>query len=360
MLEIYGGFPAELFQPAAVHELPESAVGLAGVEFDFALVADDFGHDEGGFLDRQVAAVANVDVAEHGLGVGVVGELVQVHDEDAGGSHVVDVQEFAVRGAGAPQGDFAALHHGADVGGDFTVLGFVGGNTGAVAGLGEFAQVELADHRRQHMAVGEVVIVAGAVEVGRHDAAVVAAVLAVVAFAELDAGDLGDGVGFVGGFEYAGKQSIFAHGLRYGLGVDAAGAEEEQLLHVVGVRGLDDVGFDHQVFVDELRRVGVVGVDAADLGSGEVDLFGLFGSKEGVDGSLVGQIKLGVGAGDDVLAPGGLELADDGRADHATVAGDVDFGLFAHDLFNSDGFGKISWLIHISSFHQSCVIGEQL
>ncbi len=34
-------------------------------------------------------------------------------------------------------------------------------------------------------------------------------VLAVVAFAELDAGDFGDGVGLVGGFERAGQQGVF-------------------------------------------------------------------------------------------------------------------------------------------------------
>jgi hypothetical protein len=94
---------------------------------------------------------------------------------------------------------------------------------------------------------------------------------------------------------------------------------------------VDDVGFDHQVLVDELGWVGVVGVDAADLGSGEKDLIGLFRFEEGAHGSLVREVELSVRAGDDVGLPLALQHAGDGGADHATVAGDVDFWL-AHRL----------------------------
>jgi hypothetical protein len=45
----------------------------------------------------------------------------------------------------------------------------------------------------------------------------------------------------------------------------------QEPLHPGQVGGVDDIGLDHQVFVDELRRIGVVGVDAADLGRGEDD-----------------------------------------------------------------------------------------
>jgi hypothetical protein len=47
---------------------------------------------------------------------------------------------------------------------------------------------------------------------------------------------------------------------------------------------VDDVGLDHQVLVDELGRVGVVGVDAADLGRGQIHLVGpLVAGKERID-----------------------------------------------------------------------------
>ena len=48
-------------------------------------------------------------------------------------------------------------------------------------------------------------VVAGAIVVGRHKAALIAAVLAIVALAQLDAGDLGDGVGLVGRLQGAGS-----------------------------------------------------------------------------------------------------------------------------------------------------------
>lgn len=72
------------------------------------------------------------------------------------------------------------------------------------------------------MAVGEVVVIAGPVEIGRHHAAIVGTVLAVIAFAKLDASDLGNGVRLVGGLQGAREERIFSHGLRYRLGVDAA------------------------------------------------------------------------------------------------------------------------------------------
>jgi hypothetical protein len=50
--------------------------------------------------------------------------------------------------------------------------------------------------------------------------------------------------------------------LLYGFWVDAAGAEEKEFLDVVLVSCMDDVGLDHQVLVDEVGWVGVVGVDA--------------------------------------------------------------------------------------------------
>ena len=204
--------------------------------------------------DGDVLAGADVDVRQHGLGVGVVGGFVQVHDVDAGGSHVVNVEKFAHRGAGAPDHD-----------------------TFGVADLGF---VKATDQRRDDVGVFRVVVVAGAVEVGGHDAAVVGAVagavLAVVAFAEFDAGNLGDGVGFVGGFQRAGEQGVFAHRLRGEFGVDATAAEEQELLHPDSPGFVDDVGFDHHVLVDEFGWVGVVSMDAAHFGSGQVNLIRFF------------------------------------------------------------------------------------
>ena len=112
-------------------------------------------------------------------------------------------------------------------------------------------------------------VVPRAIEVGGHDAAVVAAMLTVIALAELDAGDLGEGVGFVGRLQGAGEQGLLRHGLGCALGVDAGGAEEQQLLHPMLMGGVDQVGLDHQVLVDEVGRIGIVGVDATDPGGAD-------------------------------------------------------------------------------------------
>lgn len=149
------------------------------------------------------------------------------------------------------------------------------------------------------------IVVARAVKVSGHDASVIhtvaLSILAVVAFAELDASNLGDCVGLVGGFERVGEQGVFPHRLWSQLGVDAAGTEKEQFLHAIAKGRVDDVSLHHQVLIDEFGWIGVVGVDAAHLRGGQVDLVRLFGGKERADGGLVCQVQLCMGAGDYAL-----------------------------------------------------------
>ena len=99
----------------------------------------------------------------------------QLHDVHAGCCHIVHIQKLAARCAGTPNG------YGRRV--------------------GPLGLMKTANERGNDVAVIGVVVVAGAIEVGGHDAAVVdpvaCAVLAVVAFAELDAGNFGNGVGLI-------------------------------------------------------------------------------------------------------------------------------------------------------------------
>ncbi len=319
-------FPAQRIKARAVHELAWSAIRLGGVESDLALVTDGLADGFGNFADADVFPPPHIDVAKHGLAVLVVNRLVQFHDVHAGGGHVIDIQEFPLRSAGAPDGDAGGI----------VDLGFV----------------EAADQSWDNVGVFRVVVVTGAIEVGGHDAAVInpvaSAVLAVVAFAELDAGDLGDGVGLVGGFQRTGEQRVFPHRLWSQLGVDAAGAEEQKQLHTIAEGGVDDIGFHHQILVNELCRIGVVGVNATDLGGGQVDLIGFFGFEEGAHGGLVGEVQLGVGAGDDVgdelprFARNDifLQMADDGGTHHAPVASNVNFCGLAHLIGSAIGVFK--------------------
>src|SRR2546426_662102 len=156
--------PAERAQLRGVEELLRSAVGLRAVVGDAGVALDDALDGFGQLADRLVLAVA--DVEERGLlRVEGGGELLpgQVHQVDAGVGHVVAVDEFAARLAGAPQ------HHR-----------FLAPYLGLV---------EFADQRRQDVAGLEVVVVAGPVHVVRHGAEVARAVLAVERPTQLHAGD---------------------------------------------------------------------------------------------------------------------------------------------------------------------------
>ncbi len=202
--------------------------------------------------------------------------------------------------------------------------------------------METADEGREDVGVLGMVIVVGAVEVGGHDGDVVGAVLAVEVFAVLEARDLGEGVGFVGLLELGGEQTALGHGLGSHAGVDARGAEELELPAAVAPGGVDDVHLEHHVVIHEVGEGRLVGLDASDLGGGEEDVFGTLGGEEAVDGPLVSQVKLAVGAGDDVgvaLAP---ELADYGRPYHAAVAGYVYLGCLFHRVFQSWGDQNVS------------------
>jgi hypothetical protein len=107
---------------------------------------------------------------------------------------------------------------------------------------------------------------------------------------------------------------------------------------------IDHIYLLYQVLEDEFGWVRVVGIDAPDFGGSQLDLVWFFLCKEVLHGALVGQVQLGVGAGDNLfrLFAMGLKMAHDGRADHAAAASNVDFCGRAHligsavSVFKSD------------------------
>ena len=140
------------------------------------------------------------------------------------------------------------------------------------------------------MGIFRVKVVARAVEIGGHYRAVIGAVLAIVALAELDASDLGHGIGLVGGLEHAGQERVLAHGLGHSSGIDAARVQLQQPPHA-RVKGLVDyIALDHQVFVNEISWISVVGMDAADLGGGKNNHIGPLGLHEIAHRQLAGQV----------------------------------------------------------------------
>ena len=241
-------------------------------------------------------------MAEHRLCIGIVDPLFQVHHEERGRRHVVDMQEFAPGRARAPD------HH--------------------LGRIVEHRLPEAPDQRRQHMAVLGVEVVARAVEVRRHHRAVIGAVLAVVAFAELDAGDLGHRVGLVRGLERAGQQRRLGHRLRRGAGIDAGGTQLQKPPHP-GREGLmDDIALDHQVLIDEIGGIAVVGMDPADLRGGKDHHVRAHLLHEAAHRPLVGEVERVPAAGDEFerlsRRPPRLERPQDGAAHHAAMAGDED------------------------------------
>ena len=254
LLQPHLGLPAQAVEARAVHPLARSAVGLGGVKGQLAGKAHHLGNGLRHLGDRHVVAATDVDVAQHGLGVLRIHRLGQVHHMHAGGGHVVYIQKLSLGRAAAPNGDAACTR--------------------------QLGLVQAANQGGNDVGIFWVVVVAWAIQVGGHDAAVVntvaGAVLAVVAFAKLDASDLGNGIGLVGGFQSAGEQSVFAHGLRRQLGVNATRAQEQKLFHAHRKRGLHHVGLNHQVVVNKVSRVGVVGMNAAYAGCGQIHLGGFF------------------------------------------------------------------------------------
>ncbi len=72
---------------------------------------------------------------------------------------------------------------------------------------------------------------------------------------------------------------------------------------------MDDIGFHHQVLINKLGRVFVVGVDTANFGSRQNHLIGFFGLHEGFDRRLISQIQLVMCADYNIIVTARLQLS---------------------------------------------------
>jgi len=174
----------------------------------------------------------------------------------------------------------------------FAVYGFVVGDAILVTLHGEFGKAQFADHGGDNVAVGKVIVVARAVEIGGHDGKVLGAVLPVIGPAHFNAGNLGQGVGTISGLQRTGEEVVLLDRLGAVARVDATGAEETQILDS-GLEGaVDDVVLDSEVFVNEVGAVGVVGVNAADSCGSHEDVVGFLGFEEVEYGALIKKVEL--------------------------------------------------------------------
>ena len=151
----------------------------------------------------------------------------------------------------------------------------------------------LADQRGQHVRFLRIEVIAWTVEIGGHGRQVTGMELPIVRPAHLDACDLGQRIGTVGGLERPGEQILFLDRLRAELGIDATGAQKEQTVDAGAVAGVDHVGLNGQVFTNKVCRIKIVGQDAADFGGGQKDVSRTLLGKEALDGDCVGQIEFG-------------------------------------------------------------------
>ncbi len=148
------------------------------------------------------------------------------------------------------------------------------------------------------MAVGGVVVVARAVEIGgqllrrrlRLQADGIKAVLPAQRLTQLDAGDLGDRVPLIRGLQRASEQRFLTDRLLSELGVDAAAAQKQQAPHPGAPGRFNHVGLDLEVVEEEIGWVSVVGLDAAHLGRRQHHHRGLVLGKPALHGWAVFQI----------------------------------------------------------------------
>ncbi len=140
---------------------------------------------------------------------------------------------------------------------------------------------------------------------------------------KLDAGDLGDGVPLVGGFERPGQQGTFGDGLGREPWIDATRTEKEQPVHIAGVRGGEDIGFDLKVLDEKIHRMGIVVENAADPCGSKDDGIGPGLGDEGFHLGLPRQIER-FASGCDHFAGFAGQAPDEGASDHPSVAGDPD------------------------------------
>ncbi|MCY1223637.1 hypothetical protein D9M69_537210 [compost metagenome] len=198
------------------------------------------------------------------------------------------------------------------------------------------------------MTVFRMEIVVWAIEIGRHYTAVITAMLAIVAFAQLDPRDLGDRVRLVGRLQHTGEKRFFLHRLFGVLGVNTRRTEKQQPLYSTLMRGLDDIGLNHQILVDEVRRVGVVGKNPTYLGRSQIHLGNLVLLEEGPYRSLIQQVQLITTGGKDIPIAQRQKAANDSRTNHSAMPCDENslIQISRHSQFSTAT--GISWPCSLS------------
>ena len=95
---------------------------------------------------------------------------------------------------------------------------------------------------------------------------------------------------------------------------------------------MDRVVGDRQIFVEELRWVGLVGMDAAHACGGHNNNFGFFLFVEIANRDGITEVEFLAAAQHEILKSPCPKSPDNGRSDHAAVSGDVDARRGFHEF----------------------------
>jgi hypothetical protein len=93
--------------------------------------------------------------------------------------------------------------------------------------------------------------------------------------------------------------------------------------------GVNDVGLDGEIIIDEIGRISVIGVDAADFRRGEDDRIRAILLQPDFHGDLITEVDHGTVHFEDGLSSR-LEMPGHGGADHAFMSGDPNSARARH------------------------------
>ena len=96
---------------------------------------------------------------------------------------------------------------------------------------------------------------------------------------------------------------------------------------------MNNIAFDHQIFVNEISGVCTVRMNSANLGGGKDDHVRPFGLHEFTHIALIGKVQLSMRAGDDVRLAARLEPPQYRTANHAAMPCYIDFLHLCHLAF---------------------------
>jgi len=114
--------------------------------------------------------------------------------------------------------------------------------------------------------------------------------------------------------------------------IDTGATQEQKFLDSVFIRCVNNIGLNDKIIVDEFSRVGIVGVDASDLGCGQENVFWSLTLEKILYILLDFKIQLLMGAQDEVFVSLRLETSKDSRANEACVASHIDFRREIHKV----------------------------